>query len=42
VNLKVVPGGMHGFYHLHNESTGRWEIPVEESVQKLEKFIEDY
>lgn len=42
VSLKVVPGGMHGFYHLHNESTGRWEIPVEDSIRKLEKFIEDY
>ncbi|TFH08543.1 MAG: winged helix-turn-helix transcriptional regulator [Candidatus Thorarchaeota archaeon] len=42
VSLKVVPGGMQGYYHLHNESTGRWEMPVEESIQKLEKFIEDY
>ncbi len=42
VNLKVVPGGMHGFYHLHNESTGKWEMPVEEYISNLEKFIEDY
>ncbi|MGY5860273.1 MAG: winged helix-turn-helix transcriptional regulator [Candidatus Thorarchaeota archaeon] len=42
VGIKIIPGGMHGFYHLHDESTGRWEIPVEESIQKLEKFIEDY
>ncbi|MHA1613790.1 MAG: hypothetical protein ACTSYJ_03030, partial [Candidatus Thorarchaeota archaeon] len=42
VSIKVIPGGMHGFYHLHNESTGRWEMPVEDSISKLEKFIEDY
>ena len=42
VSIKVIPGGMHGFYHLHNESTGRWEMPVEDSIRKLEKFIEDY
>ena len=42
VGLKVIPGGMHGFYHLHDESSDRWEMPVEESIQKLEKFIEDY
>ncbi|MFW9844963.1 MAG: winged helix-turn-helix transcriptional regulator [Candidatus Thorarchaeota archaeon] len=42
VSLKVIPGGMYGFYHLHDETTGKWEIPVEESIQKLEKFIEDY
>ena len=42
VSLKVIPGGMHGFYHLHDETTGKWEIPVEESLQRLEKFIEDY
>jgi DNA-binding Lrp family transcriptional regulator len=42
VNLKVVPGGMHGFYHLHKESTGRWEMPVEEYIQNLEKFMEKH
>jgi DNA-binding Lrp family transcriptional regulator len=42
VGIKVVPGGMHGFYHLHNESTGKWEIPEKESIERLEKFIEDY
>ncbi|MGY5880056.1 MAG: winged helix-turn-helix transcriptional regulator [Candidatus Thorarchaeota archaeon] len=42
VSLKVIPGGMHWFYHLHDESTGKWEFPVEESIRKLEKFIEDY
>jgi hypothetical protein len=42
VNIWVVPGGMHGFYHLHKESTGRWEMPVEEYIQNLEQFIEKY
>lgn len=42
VGLKVRPGGMREFYHLHDEPTGRWEFPVEESIEKLEKFIEAY
>jgi len=42
VNLNVIAGGMHGFYHLHNESTGRWEMPVEEYIHNLEKFMENY
>ena len=39
VNRNIVPGGMHGFYHLHKESTGRWEMPVEDYIQNLEKFL---
>ncbi len=42
VNIRVVPGGMRRFYHLHNESTGRWEMPVDEYIQDLEKYIEKY
>ncbi|MFW9870936.1 MAG: winged helix-turn-helix transcriptional regulator [Candidatus Thorarchaeota archaeon] len=42
VNPILIPGGMHGFYHLHNESTGRWEMPVEEYILDLEKFLEKY
>ncbi|MFW9926582.1 MAG: winged helix-turn-helix transcriptional regulator [Candidatus Thorarchaeota archaeon] len=42
VNIRLVPGGMYGFYNLHNESTGRWEMPVEEYIQSLEKFLEKY
>jgi len=42
VNIRVVPGGMRGFYHLHSEDSGRWEMPVEEYIQNLEKFIEKY
>ncbi len=40
LNRRYVPGGFHGYYHLHKESTGRWEIPVEEYIQNLEKFME--
>ncbi|MFX1579224.1 MAG: winged helix-turn-helix transcriptional regulator [Promethearchaeota archaeon] len=40
VNTGVVPGGMRGFYHLHNETTGRWEIPMEEYIQNLERYLE--
>ena len=42
VSIGIAPGGMHGFYHLHKESTGRWEMPVEEYIQNLEKFLEKY
>ncbi|MBY8996965.1 MAG: winged helix-turn-helix transcriptional regulator [Candidatus Thorarchaeota archaeon] len=42
VNRSIVPGGMYGFYHLHKESTGRWEMPVEEYIQNLEKFMEKH
>ncbi len=42
VSIKVVPGGMHGFYHLHKESTGKWEMPVEEYIDNLEKFVEKH
>ncbi len=42
VNLGVAPGGMRRFYHLHKESTGRWEMPVDEYIQNLEKFLEKY
>ena len=28
VNIWIVPGGMRGFYHLHNEETGRWDLPI--------------
>ncbi|MFW9965364.1 MAG: hypothetical protein ACFFCX_17460, partial [Candidatus Sifarchaeia archaeon] len=42
VNLNVVPGGMHGFYHLHSESTGRWEMPVEEYIRNLEEFLKNH
>jgi DNA-binding Lrp family transcriptional regulator len=42
VSIKVLPGGMHRFYHLHNEATDRWEMPIEDYIQDLEKFIEDY
>lgn len=42
VNIKVVPGGMHGFYHLHKESTGKWEMPVEEYINDLEKFVKKH
>jgi hypothetical protein len=42
VNLEVVPGGMHGFYHLHKESTGKWEIHAEDYIQKLEEFVKKY
>jgi len=42
VSIGIVPGGMHGFYHLHKESTGRWEMPVEEYIQNLERFVEKY
>jgi hypothetical protein len=40
VNIGIAPGGMRRFYHLHNESTGRWEMPVEEYIQNLERFLE--
>lgn len=40
VNIGVVPGGMRGFYHLHNESTDRWEMPMDEYIQDLERFLE--
>ena len=42
VNIGVVPGGMRGFYHLHNEATGRWEIPMDDYLQDLEKFIKSH
>jgi len=42
VSLEVVPGGMHGFYHLHKESTGKWEIHAEDYIRKLEDFVEKY
>ena len=42
VNIWVVPGGMRGFYHLHNEATSRWEMPVEEYIENLEKFTEKH
>ena len=42
VNLRVIPGGMRGFYHLHKESTGQWEMPVEEYIQDLERFLKKH
>lgn len=42
VSIGIVPGGMRGFYHLHNESTGLWEMPVEDYIQNLEKFLEKH
>ncbi|MHA3962094.1 MAG: winged helix-turn-helix transcriptional regulator [Candidatus Thorarchaeota archaeon SMTZ1-45] len=42
VNLQVAPGGMHRFYHLHKESTGRWEMPVEEYIRNLEEFMKKH
>lgn len=42
VNLNIVPGGMHGYYHLHKESTGQWEIPIEKYIHNLEKFIKKH
>jgi DNA-binding Lrp family transcriptional regulator len=42
VNRTYVPEGMHSQYNLFNESTGRWEFPMEEYIQNLEKFIEDF
>jgi hypothetical protein len=31
------------FFSVHrNDSTDSWEMPVEDSIRKLEKFIEDY
>jgi hypothetical protein len=40
VSIGLSPGRMRGFYHLHNESTGRWEMPIEEYIQDLEKYLE--
>ncbi len=33
---------IYDYYHLHKESTGRWEMPIDEYIQNLEKFMEDY
>jgi DNA-binding Lrp family transcriptional regulator len=42
VSISIIPGGMRDFYHLHNGSTDRWEMPVEEYIQNLEKFLEKH
>jgi DNA-binding Lrp family transcriptional regulator len=42
VSIGLSPGRMRGFYHLHKESTGRWEIPMDEYIQDLENFLEKY
>ena len=42
VNRGTAPEGLHRHYHLHNESTGRWEIPMEEYIRDLEKFLKEH
>ncbi|MFW9786937.1 MAG: winged helix-turn-helix transcriptional regulator [Candidatus Thorarchaeota archaeon] len=42
VGIGIVSRQMHGFYHLHKESTGRWEMPIEDYIQNLERYLEKY
>ncbi|MFW9786936.1 MAG: winged helix-turn-helix transcriptional regulator [Candidatus Thorarchaeota archaeon] len=40
VNPTSIPEGRHSLYKLYNESTGRWEMPMDEYIRNLERFIE--
>ncbi len=42
VNRSTGPEGMHRHYYLHSESTGRWEIPMEDYIRDLEKFLKEH
>jgi hypothetical protein len=42
VSIEIRPGGMHGFYHLHDEDTNSWKMPVEDYISNLEKFLKNY
>ena len=42
LNESVTHETIHDFYHLHNESSGRWEMPMDEYIWNLEKFIEKH
>ncbi|MFX1579223.1 MAG: winged helix-turn-helix transcriptional regulator [Promethearchaeota archaeon] len=42
VNRTVALGGMHSHYQLHNEATGQWEIPMDDYIRDLEKFLKDH
>ena len=42
VNRTTIPEGIHSHYLLHKESTGRWEIPMDDYIRDLEKFIEKF
>ncbi|MFW9805967.1 MAG: winged helix-turn-helix transcriptional regulator [Candidatus Thorarchaeota archaeon] len=42
VNRTVALGGMHSHYQLHNESTNRWEIPMDDYLQEFEKFVKNH
>ena len=42
VNRNIAPEMMYDYYHLHKESSGQWEMPMEDYIQDLEKFIEKH
>ena len=42
VNRTTIPEGIHSHYLLHKESTGRWEIPMDDYIRDLEKIIEKF
>jgi DNA-binding Lrp family transcriptional regulator len=42
VNRTYVPEGMHSQYNLYYVSTGRWEIPMDDYIRDLEKFMETH
>jgi hypothetical protein len=40
VNEKVTPQRIYAHYHLHKESSGQWEMPMDDYIKDLEKFLE--
>lgn len=42
VNESVTPAQIHAHYHLHKESSGRWEMPMDEYIQNLEKYLKEH
>lgn len=40
LNRQQTPRMMHDYYHLHKESSGRWEIPMDDYIRDLERFME--
>ncbi len=41
VNRSSIPEGRQSIYRMHNDSTGRWEIPIDDYIRNLEQYIEN-